>query len=149
MMDLKYRLFQISVPQFSYALEHAVGDEETGIAFKTSLEMGFDISHSTIHILLSVQGISREHQHPLVTIASETVFEIQDFNELINNRKLYISREWVVTFASISFSTLRGILYQRLAGTPLQNVALPIINPNTLVPADFPESIDIATDGVQ
>lgn len=146
MNQLTYRLFQISVPRFSYALEHVRDVEGIGIAFKTFLEMGFDISSSTIHVLLSVEGVSKKYQHPLVTIASDTVFEIKDFKDLINDGRLHISRDSVVTFASISFSTLRGILYQRLTGTPLQNLALPVINPNTLVPEDFPESIEIETN---
>lgn len=37
------------------------------------------------------------------------------------------------TLLSISYSTMRGILYSKLADTQLRSIILPVINPNDLL----------------
>ena len=72
-------------------------------------------------------------------------FELQFFYDVENLAELMLTDEAYaepvvhpqlgIMLAAIAYSTARGILWTRLAGTPLEGISLPIIKPHTLFQA--------------
>jgi hypothetical protein len=63
-------------------------------------------------------------------------YRVENLDALVTPDKhghLIIDPHLSIALSSISYSTCRGILMSRLAGTALQNFVLPIINPDKLL----------------
>jgi len=61
-------------------------------------------------------------------------FRIDNFSEIIQDQpNMFINQSVEMTLVSISFSTIRGMLAARTAGTPFSYFILPIIDPSILV----------------
>lgn len=69
------------------------------------------------------------------------IFAIGNLNELLvdtNQSEPQLPPQLVLLLTSVAYSTARGILWTRLAGTPLEGITLPLINPAQLLqPAEL------------
>ena len=57
-----------------------------------------------------------------------SIKDLENFYELENDQPAFTAN-LIATILGISFSTARGILYERLANTNFQGVILPVISP--------------------
>ena len=57
-----------------------------------------------------------------------SIKDLKNFYELENDQPVF-SANLIATILGISFSTARGMLYERLANTNFQGVILPVISP--------------------
>lgn len=66
-----------------------------------------------------------------------TAFEIKDIASVISidrqQKRINFSVDIVPTFLNVAIGTLRGILVEKMAGTPLGKYPLPLIDSNLLV----------------
>ena len=53
--------------------------------------------------------------------------------ELGEDDKPIFSKQFVATLAGISYSTLRGIIFEKLLNSSWGSVTLPVINPNNIL----------------
>lgn len=63
-------------------------------------------------------------------------YKVKDLNlfyELKEDSELVFSGIFISTLIGISFSTARGIIYQRLAATNMNNIILPVVSPSKLL----------------
>lgn len=60
-------------------------------------------------------------------------FHIRDFKSHHDEGGFQMRPEFLTTLASICYSTIRGIIFERAAGTRLQSWPLPVVDPVTLV----------------
>ena len=64
------------------------------------------------------------------------IFAIGNLNELLvgaDQSEPQLHPQLVLLLTSVAYSTARGILWTRLAGTPLEGITLPLINPTQLL----------------
>ena len=64
------------------------------------------------------------------------IFAIRNLSELLvdtDQPEPHLHPQLVLLLTSVAYSTARGILWTRLAGTPLEGITLPLINPAQLL----------------
>lgn len=59
--------------------------------------------------------------------------DLNNFYEIKDDGELIFSGIFVSTLIGISFSTARGIIYQRLAATNMNNIILPVVSPSKIL----------------
>ena len=106
-----------------------------------------EVAHKTSHNLkderIRIKLLIHLFNRAKVVRANEGKFEI-DFHYKIGNLDNFysfieesgapiISGNLIATLLGISFSTARGMLYERLANTNLQGVILPVVSPRRML----------------
>lgn len=90
------------------------------------LYLGLDITAGTPHQPTGISGY----------FELDFVFAIGNLSELlvdVEQPEPQLHPQLVLLLTSVAYSTARGILWTRLAGTPLEGITLPLINPAQLL----------------
>ena len=111
-----------------------------------------EVAHKTSHNLkderIKIKLLIHLFNHPEETRKNEASFEI-DFHYRVQNLKNFYSLEeesntpifsanLIATILGISFSTARGLLFERLANTNFQGVILPVVSPKKMLETKLP-----------
>lgn len=111
-----------------------------GYLTETSLQFSFNLAEKLIKVdfNIEIQTQSQKEQIQAVKGAFHFIFvyHIENLDELakLNSEKIVeLQPNLANAIASITYSTVRGVLLVRLQGTALQNFILPIVNPNNLL----------------
>lgn len=104
------------------------------------------VAHKTGHNLederIKIKLLINLSEQPKASSINEANFEIDFHFKILKLDKYYtlnedkipiISGNLIATILGISFSTARGLLYERLANTNLQGVILPIVSPKKML----------------
>ncbi len=105
-----------------------------------------EVAHNTGHNLkderIKIKLLINLSDHPKQEDRNEVDYEIDfhfkiqhldKFYEIGEGKTPSISSNLIATLLGISFSTARGILYQRLANTNFQGVILPVVSPGKML----------------
>lgn len=105
-------------------------------------QLSYDLASTKVELAIHVQMQAVAGQ-PARPVGVSGNFEFHLFFEVENLPDLLLSIEeqpdpvmhpqLALMLAGIAYSTLRGILWTRLAGTPLEGISLPIIEPRSLL----------------
>jgi hypothetical protein len=75
-------------------------------------------------------------------------FSIGNLDELLaqdeSAQEIRLHPQLALMLTSVAYSTARGILYTRLAGTPLDGITLPLIDPRQLLQGTGPQPLEKA-----
>ncbi|MEN8185963.1 MAG: hypothetical protein ABFR05_02405 [Bacteroidota bacterium] len=114
---------------------------------KKDLRYKINIAHTTMHnlkeekvkigLLIDIQGEDKENDHEAKAHFNiDFHFQIKD---LINLYKLEESKNpifsglFISTLLGISYSTARGLIYERLSNTNLYGIVLPVVSPSKIL----------------
>jgi len=136
---ISFRLSRMHVPQ---CYVQAPNDEvsELDIRFPIKMQLAVLEEREEIEIACTIK---MEHSHTnQIYLAVDLVvgFHIRDFDDHRDETAFQMRPEFATTLASICYSTMRGIIFERAAGTRLQSWLLPIVDPASLVRGIIPQS---------
>lgn len=133
----KYLLDRLFVRRFSF-------EPLTNPSIRNNFQIDYSVSpHITTNkeldsvlIKLVVEGVLMGTADRVILLESVLVFKLKDLKAIVkieNGISVFPENfhPLLVTFISISISTTRGILHEKLKGTVYQNKFLPIVDPNT------------------
>ncbi|UAY52734.1 hypothetical protein [Ferruginibacter albus] len=109
--------------------------------FNFNLESGFSEKEKIIGLVLTIDitGLNSkgEELNAKGSYTHELIFKIENMDDFIglNTEDKTPELDWLLlsTVASIAYSTIRGIIYLRTQGTPLNAVILPVADPKKII----------------
>lgn len=130
----KIHLLNIEEVDSSYGLESVLGtDMVIGIAHLS----GFNIEDSKflfgLELIFAEKG---NEENPLLKFRYNFHYLVDNLNEmytLLEDGKPQFERMFAATIAGISYSTLRGIIFEKTAGLNDTGIIAPIINPSNIL----------------
>ncbi len=140
--ELHYRLERI-VPLNFEVIEHS---EFNILDYLGSSNVHYNLIASTIPkvdddtLFLDLELDSQlkldENQYKLYKIKIRYVFSIKGINNFVNDGYLEIPRNYKITFFNMSYSALRGILFEKLSPYRYKDLLLPMIDSYQAIPDD-------------
>ncbi len=108
---------------------------------KYEMRIGSNIMHNLEHemvkigltVTLNGKEVSNKCSASFAFDFQFKVNKMCNFYELKEEGTPLFSGELIATLLGLSYSTARGIIFERLANTNMQNIILPVINPNNLL----------------
>lgn len=123
----------------TYPTEHRPSG---GFSVSAQAQTGVNFERRLIRISLSVQILPDTQQPAEVYVKGvyeyDFVFQVKQFDGILEplSPSGKLDRMLTSSLITLSFSTLRGILYVHFAGTPLDGFLLPAVHPSRLMPRD-------------
>uniref|UniRef100_UPI00404A92AE hypothetical protein n=1 Tax=Gelidibacter sp. TaxID=2018083 RepID=UPI00404A92AE len=136
-ITLNLRFAEIKVIKYSqFDLEKDFKkDDKPLIEFQSNFQFKVLELEEKISCLVSVSIVMIETKEEFAELKVENVFEIKPFKDVVMSKiknSYEIPNEILHNLVSISISTVRGILSEKLKGTIVQNEVYPLINPASL-----------------
>lgn len=138
--NIQYRYADIITLGFSIN-EPNVQDME---AFKQSLETNIStdvLFHEDLNQLMvdiHIHAAPEDDELEVFSLHVRHLFALKDIESLISSKAqekaLELSKENILMFTSVAYSTTRGMLKTKLAGSRFSEYILPIIDPHKLAP---------------
>ncbi len=122
--------------------EYLLQDPTVPVQFEIGLQLSFIIETNTVYLTARVYQHYPESpvDQILADIQIQHVFEIADLYSYQGRpSQLILPQEMIITLVGLSVSHTRALFLKRLAGTPLQENILPILNPAEIAKQFFPE----------
>lgn len=138
---INFRFAKINTSKFSqFDLEKEFDKTEEPLTnFNSSFQFKVEPTTETVSCKVSVKVSIIETKELFCELIVENDFIVKPLNEIIRGKHDEIEgdsyglpTEVLRTIVSLSISTVRGILYEKLKGTIIQDEIYPIINPSTL-----------------
>ncbi|WP_372744407.1 hypothetical protein [Lutibacter sp.] len=105
-----------------------------------------NVAHTTMHNLvdervkigLFIDIIDDSEKNEVVSAHFKIEFhykveDLKSFYKLDENNEPSFSGLFIATLLGISFSTARGLIYERLSKTNLRGIILPVVSPNKML----------------
>lgn len=137
-MTIGFQIKEIRVNSFSINESLLNGGDDIGFSIGLQHLFNPELNEQTVQVKLEA-GYTAE-QPPLVILQLDCHYQLTGYQEwLLNQSEEYrvpgtLPNGLAMTLNSISISTTRGVLFERLRGTNLQSVVLPIIDPSSFQP---------------
>ncbi len=142
MADVKKMTFEmkfdgikiINFSQSNLELEYKKDNKPT-VEFRTDFAFGVFPEDSKLGCMLTIKVLLPELNEEFAELKVEFRFKVKPFNELVTTKdddSYEIPDALMHNLASISLSSARGILFEKLRGTALQNEIFPLVNPANL-----------------
>lgn len=123
----RFRVVQFHQQEIPEDIRH---DEVINFTHKFNVRVEDGIQSILTHLEIEIVRSSVGHQ--LATLTTEATFKLgagyAKMKELGG-----IPRDLMLLAINLTYSTTRGIMIEKFAGTPLRNTYLPIINPSELL----------------
>ncbi|MFZ2283071.1 MAG: hypothetical protein WAV86_04285 [Lutibacter sp.] len=136
-ITLNLRFAGIKVSKYSqYDLEEEFKkDEKPLVEFQSNFQFKVLENEEKVACLVTVKIVMIETREEFAELQVENIFEIKPFKDLIISKAdngFNIPDAVLHNLVSLSISTVRGILSEKLKGTIAQNEIYPLINPATI-----------------
>ncbi|NHZ86605.1 MAG: hypothetical protein GWP19_12120 [Planctomycetia bacterium] len=105
--------------------------------FKLKTEFLVNIEKNVVAIRLTVEMFDKKRAKLIASIKTENYFEIKDLKQFIqkdHSDSIKLPDLLLSALINISIGTARGILITKVGGTVLDQMVLPIIQTNALIP---------------
>jgi len=119
-------------------------EENEMVTYTTHPQFRLLAERREVMVLMRIRGVSSISEQEICHLEFSTIFEISEgFNEIYNEetKKGELGPDLSATLIGITYSTARGIIYERSKGTFLEYHLLPVVDPYRFVtpPADRSE----------
>jgi hypothetical protein len=86
-------------------------------------------------VVATVEILHEDKATLLASLKASCIYEIANFNDFLTKgtNQVTFPESVVVTFNSITISTVRGLMFSQFKGTHLHTAILPIIDPTAFV----------------
>ena len=129
----------------------AAHDPSAGVAITRQAQLGYDAAASTVGIQLRLgYTVTVGEATPPPGISGrfvlDFIFAVDNLPDFLTEAETAgpadpsVHPQLVLLLASVAYSTARGILWTRLAGTALEGITLPLIDPHELFQPTAPVS---------
>jgi len=128
-IGIKYKGFKIK--RFAYEDLQKV---DQGDDFQIQLSTGLEINVNRIIVPVLVEIRSSQNSDPVASAETQSVFDIQGLEDKEGDPIDLVPEGLLITAISLSISTTRGAVLTKGAGSFLEHVILPIVNPKDFLP---------------
>jgi len=110
-------------------------------SFNIAMQAGVNQSEKKVVVTVIIDTQNMEKTIDFAKVAVNLIFEIDNFDEVIEvqQNKAIIPNDIIEILNSVSYSTMRGIMWNELKGTFLHHAILPIIDPKQISPQKIPK----------
>lgn len=109
------------------------------IKFEIARDIGANEERKLINLTMRVFLHFDQSNEILTDIKVKNIFHVGDLDQHINNDRLKLPSDTIVSMVSVAIAHTRALLANHLAGTPLDKTILPIVNPLLLSQKLFPD----------
>lgn len=137
------RILKSSFEVMADAVDEVKVAEIVKFGYKTESAFNYDENYHRLRLYLKVEG--RDHTEEKLICTGEYVIEfhylIENLSDFMTENKevsggYTISAELGATISGISYSTTRGIIFERTQATGFSGILLPVISPMKLLQDD-------------
>lgn len=134
-LKLEFALASFRVLRYTYAEPPPPLEKSKNGHFEFEITVSADKSKKTISIKLAVKlKISTESDsYEACQIETESTFKIRKFSHLFKDDSVKLPKDFLITLASIHYSTTRGALIAKGAGSIVDRFVMPVVNPKDLM----------------
>jgi hypothetical protein len=110
-----------------------------GIKVSIAQETGFNLEQKNVRLRLNIHLDSFDKEENPIGLQADFGLEfhlhVKNLNEIIDFKegKTIIDGQFNITILSITYSTARGIIFERTCSTYFNGVILPVINPANIL----------------
>jgi hypothetical protein len=125
----------------SFTINESLMNVDAEIGFGILLQHLFDSEHSEQIVQVEIEAGTLPEKAPMVVLHSACHYHLTGYQDWLQSQPEehripgILPSGLATALNSISISTTRGVLFERLRGTSLQGVVLPIIDPSAFQPA--------------
>ena len=136
-IGIKYA--KINVPYFSlFELENQYEIRKKHIVnYQNNFNFNTQKDKGIISCIITVEIVIQETNEKFGELRVENIFEVENLMDILTENKekndFNIPRDLIRTILSISISTFRGILKEKLKGTLLQDEVYPLVDPEFIM----------------
>lgn len=133
---LKFRISTLEDLGYTFKKpEESVPTDRIDFSLENSLDI--DAESGTITFILTPKFTTGKRDPKLIAeLAFKVVFDVQGLEQFVdddNEDVIELPDQLVVTLFSISYSTMRGVFYEKSRGTMAERLILPIIDPKIIL----------------
>ncbi|HKJ68551.1 MAG TPA: hypothetical protein VKA68_11385 [bacterium] len=135
---IRFRIESFDVKSFDYKSPEQSVRRNAKVIFNITPSLRIKSKDKLIKLGMGVKIMYRKKDPILlVELETETVFLVHNIDELkVDEEHIDIPEPFLTTLLSLTYSTIRGILIERLKETKLEKFVLPVIDPSTLLPSE-------------
>lgn len=132
--SVKINIQGIELLEYSIVSSEKTLPETMEYKFDIAVEHKIALDQKKIFVITSIRIYNEEMDFNPGNIKVGCIFELPEIDKFVSaNKQIDIPEPILTTLNSITFSTVRGVMFTLFKGTFLHNVILPIIDPKTLV----------------
>ncbi len=136
-LNINIRFAEINVSKYSqYDLENEFEKDRFPLVdFKSNFQFRVINDEEKLGCLITVKIVINETNEEFAELKVESIFEIKPFDNIKKSKSgegYEIPDVLMFNIASLSVSTVRGILFEKLKGTIVQNEIYPLADLSTL-----------------
>jgi hypothetical protein len=130
------RFSKINVLRYSqYDISNFDVSKDALIEYQTNFQFKIQKESSEIVILGNVKLFLIETKELFAELKVECFFELKPFDDAIKQKEnsYDVPNDLLISLTTIVIGTIRGILHEKLKGTPLQKEVYPLMNTKELM----------------
>ncbi len=131
---IQYRIYSINIPNYLHT-ESSIAEPDPE---DVTMQFGWSLRINEIDRLVAIEGrviaaLNTDPLKPIFQMMARCTFEVSTFDPVVRkNDILQLPNVFVIELLGITYSTMRGMLFERLAGTMYRGLILPPADPATL-----------------
>lgn len=131
-----YRFSKMELEQFAM-FEENCEKGTTEVQFQTEAQFSYDKESQMLCSRIVINMLSQEN--PLLKAELKSYFCLQpdSVDGLRKDGRIYFSQSLLVQFASLCYGSIRGVIYAKTMGTPLNDFVLPPLYFDRLIDKGF------------
>ncbi|MBD5293970.1 MAG: hypothetical protein HDR87_09680 [Bacteroides sp.] len=122
--NILYRLIKLDLTQFA-TFENAFKDDDSPLELSSAFRFSYNFDDKVVSCTTSV--IITKNSAPILKAELDSYFNIQSESvaEMMEHDCLLLPTGLMTQFASLGYGSMRGVLYAKTMGTPLEKIILP------------------------
>ena len=138
---VSFRIKDIELLEFSLNQPLEPLKNQTIFHFNLGLEQKINPEKKTVQVILKIEISQQDKELRLASFSAACTFEVVNLEEYIDKKtsQVNLPENILISFNSITISTVRGIMYSQFKGTFLQNAILPVIDTAALMRSNTTE----------
>lgn len=131
--NVQFRIKTIELVDFKLNQLTKALPEQTTFHFNINLEQIINNEVKLVIVVASVEIMNDNMSEQLGFLKGSCIFEVINFNDFLidSNGQVTFPESAVITFNSITLSTIRGLMFAQFRGTHLHNAILPVLDPTS------------------
>lgn len=132
--NIRFRIHKLEDLGYTFKKpEESIPTDRIDFSMDTNLDMNQE-KGQIIFILKPRFTTGKKDPKLIAELIFKVEFEIQNLNDFVTEEdEVNIPDSLVVTLFSISYSTMRGVFYEKSRGTMAERLILPIIDPTSIL----------------
>lgn len=130
--SIQFQVIGIEIHEMNLNTPKLVPDSNIFFNFKIFHEHKVDLDNNQVFVIVTVDITGNDKEPKYASMKVSCVFNIAEISKYVDakTKKHRFPASFVTTLNSISYSTVRGVMFSQFKGTFLHNAILPLIDPS-------------------